>query len=62
MGDTLGLGTPLTPTAAGDLEREKDAQRERRERQREEGGGGQRERRREREGGERQTDRQTDKR
>ena len=51
MGDTLGLGTPLTPTAAGDLEREKDAQ-----------GEGDREKGGEREGGERQTDRQTDKR
>ena len=49
MGDTLGLCTPLTPTAAGDLERERRTER-----------GGQRERRRERGG--RETDRQTDKR
>ena len=48
MGDTLGLCTPLTPTAAGDLERERDARRE-----------GDRERGGEREGGERETDRQT---
>ena len=46
MGDTLGLGTPLTPTAAL---RERERRTER---------GGQRERRRERGG--RETDRQTD--
>ena len=53
MGDTLGLDTPLTPTAARDLERERERERDaQREGDRERGG--------EREGGERQTDRQTD--